>query len=121
MQHGITPEDQLRQSYLIHYTGSQAPVSGPTSIQELFEMRNLKQFHKIFLQNQLCRNIQNAIRELKMAETQNVSTSLIPDSSSLSMPFAAELKTVLDHCMHPPCEDQQQENIFPTACKPEKS
>ena len=37
------------------------------------------------------------------------------------MPFAAELKTVLDYCMHQPCEDQQHENILPTACKPEKS
>jgi len=37
------------------------------------------------------------------------------------MPFAAELKTVLDHGMHQPCKDQQRENILPTACKPEKA
>jgi hypothetical protein len=31
----------------------------------MLELRELKQFHKVFLQNQLCKNLQNAIADLK--------------------------------------------------------
>ena len=31
----------------------------------MLELRELKQFHKSFMQNQLCRNIQSALKEAK--------------------------------------------------------
>ena len=36
-----------------------------SSQQDMLELRELKQFHKSFMQNQLCRNIQNALKEAK--------------------------------------------------------
>ena len=34
-------------------------------LKAMLELRELKQFHKVFLQNQLCKNLQNAMADLK--------------------------------------------------------
>ena len=41
------------------------PTARPTKIKAMLELRELKQFHKVFLQNQLCRNLQSAMADLK--------------------------------------------------------
>lgn len=46
------------------------PTARPTKIKAMLELRELKQFHKVFLQNQLCKNLQSALVDLKTRNNQ---------------------------------------------------
>ena len=64
LEYAITPESELgiqddQRKRAIYQNMSES------SQQDMLELRELKQFHKSFMQNQLCRNIQSALKEAK--------------------------------------------------------
>ena len=61
MEQALVPEDEFQQG-VKKFPTSPVDQSMP-SLKALAELREQKQFHKLFLQNQLCRNIQNAMTE----------------------------------------------------------
>lgn len=87
LEHALMPEDELQRLYdpssgsstTVPNTANQPAQTASQSQQEpnngsatsmpklkaMLELRELKQFHKVFLQNQLCKNLQNAMADLK--------------------------------------------------------
>ena len=46
------------------------PTARTPKLKAMLELRELKQFHKVFLQNQLCKNLQSALVDLKTRNSQ---------------------------------------------------
>ena len=46
------------------------PTARTPKLKAMLELRELKQFHKVFLQNQLCKNLQSALVDLKTRNNQ---------------------------------------------------
>ena len=69
MEHGILPEQEMSKFILSSVLSTPGQGSKPSNTIGMIFNRDIKQFYKVFLQNQLFRNIQNALVELSRKPT----------------------------------------------------